>query len=269
MSQTDQKIKFSVITVCYNSEKTIQKTLQSIKDQTYKNIEYIVIDGGSTDKTLEIISGYKDIVDILISEPDNGIYDAMNKGIKLATGDYIGFLNSDDYYKNDIFEIYASALKDKSNISYIYANVFVVSDNYIRTDFAISTIVNKVYQNMPLCHQSLYVDKTIAKQLAFDTNYKIVADLDFFNRLIKLNNNYIYINKEVCYFLAGGISSASVMSEFENRRVALNNGRNYILANLHFSYKLIRIYLYQLAGNTKIYNRIKKYFLKIKYKSKV
>ncbi|AJI46845.1 glycosyltransferase [Francisella philomiragia] len=118
-----QNIKFTVITVCYNSERTMQRTLQSIKDQTYKNIEYIIIDGGSTDKTLEIISNYSDIVNILVSEPDNGIYDAMNKGIKLATGDYIGFLNSDDYYTNDIFEEYNNVLVNKS-YDFVYSNIF-------------------------------------------------------------------------------------------------------------------------------------------------
>lgn len=114
-----RNIKFTVITVCYNSEKTIQRTLQSIKDQTYKNIEYIIIDGSSTDKTLEIISNYKDIIDVLISEPDNGIYDAMNKGIRLATGNYIGFINSDDYYADNIFEEYNKALIKKAMTLFI------------------------------------------------------------------------------------------------------------------------------------------------------
>ncbi|MGL6616628.1 glycosyltransferase [Aeromonas hydrophila] len=97
-------MKVSIITVCYNSEKTIEDTIRSVAGQTYKDIEYIIIDGGSTDQTNEIVKKYSDIVSVHISEKDNGLYDAMNKGIKLATGDIIGILNSDDF----LFQIIAS-----------------------------------------------------------------------------------------------------------------------------------------------------------------
>ena len=94
------KIKVSIITVCFNSELTIEDTILSIKKQDYNNIEYIVIDGKSTDSTVEIIKKYNDYIDYFISENDNGIYDAMNKGISKATGQIIGILNSDDFYPN-------------------------------------------------------------------------------------------------------------------------------------------------------------------------
>ena len=99
-----KKIKFSIITPCYNSEKTIKRTIESVVNQSYKNIEYILIDGGSKDKTVEIIQEYQSKYPKLIkyiSEKDSGIYDAMNKGIKLATGDIVGIVNSDDYYELD------------------------------------------------------------------------------------------------------------------------------------------------------------------------
>jgi glycosyltransferase involved in cell wall biosynthesis len=98
-------LKISIITVCYNSAKTIERTFQSVRKQTYSNIEYIVIDGNSIDNTLKIIENYKDIITKVISEPDKGLYDAMNKGIKLAKGDIIGILNSDDvFYSNKTLE---------------------------------------------------------------------------------------------------------------------------------------------------------------------
>jgi glycosyltransferase involved in cell wall biosynthesis len=95
---------FSIITVCYNSEKTIERTITSLRNQTYQNFEYIIIDGGSTDSTLEIIKKNLDVVSILVSEKDEGIYDAMNKGIDLASGEIIGIINSDDWYENDTLE---------------------------------------------------------------------------------------------------------------------------------------------------------------------
>ena len=94
-------MKVSIITVCYNSEKTIKETIESVLDQNYSNLEYIVIDGQSNDTTNEIIKEYKDSISYYLSEPDGGIYDAMNKGIAAATGDLIGILNSDDVYVNN------------------------------------------------------------------------------------------------------------------------------------------------------------------------
>ena len=123
-------MKISLITVCYNSGATLETTIKSVIEQTYKNIEYIVIDGNSTDKTKDIIQSNIDLIDIYISEDDDGVYDAMNKGIKLATGDVIGFLNSDDFFKsslvlskiNEIFEV------KKADIS--YGNMhYVLRDN--------------------------------------------------------------------------------------------------------------------------------------------
>ena len=94
----EEAMKVSIITVCYNSAKTIEHTIKSVAGQDYGNIEYIIIDGGSTDGTLDIIDRYKDKISVLVSEPDEGIYDAMNKGISIASGELIGMINSDDWY---------------------------------------------------------------------------------------------------------------------------------------------------------------------------
>ncbi len=94
-------MKISVITVCYNSEATVEQTIQSVLAQSHTDIEYIVVDGASTDRTLEIINKYKDQISVVISEKDKGIYDAMNKGLARVTGDVVGILNSDDLYKNN------------------------------------------------------------------------------------------------------------------------------------------------------------------------
>lgn len=106
-------MKITVITVCLNSAETIEKTVKSVAAQECSELEYIVVDGGSTDGTLDILKKYKSAMDILVSEPDQGIFDAMNKGIGLSTGDVIAFLNSDDWYEKDALKIVEKAFDDK------------------------------------------------------------------------------------------------------------------------------------------------------------
>ena len=122
-------MKVSIITVCYNSAKTIKRTIKSVAEQDYEEIEYIIIDGGSTDGTLDIIDRYKDKISVLVSEPDEGIYDAMNKGIARATGDIIGFMNSDDWYADGAIVAIAEAFK-KTEAEIVYGKT-IISENGI------------------------------------------------------------------------------------------------------------------------------------------
>ena len=116
-------MKISVITVCYNEAATIEKTLESIFNQTYQNIEFIVIDGGSTDGTLDIIEKYKDKIAYFVSEPDEGIYNAMNKGIKASSGEVLYFLNANDtLYSDDVLETVVSVF-EKGNYDFVYGNI--------------------------------------------------------------------------------------------------------------------------------------------------
>lgn len=122
-------MKFSVLTVCYNSAKTIEHCIESVCSQSYPDIEHIIIDGGSTDGTLEIIDKYRDKISQLISEPDNGIYDAMNKGIRLATGDIIGILNSDDFYADSTTVSGIIGFIVKNNMDAAYGDLVYVTRN--------------------------------------------------------------------------------------------------------------------------------------------
>jgi len=121
--------KISIITVCWNSAKTIANAIQSVVNQNYPNIEYIIIDGGSTDGTLEIIDQYKSVVTKLHSGPDKGIYDAMNKGLRIATGDYVGILNSDDVYAD--YDILTKAIEkmESENTDSVYGDLVYVSEH--------------------------------------------------------------------------------------------------------------------------------------------
>ena len=116
-----QDFKISLITVAYNAENTISRCIESVIGQTFKNIEYIIIDGGSTDKTVDIVNQYKSSISILVSEPDAGIYDAMNKGIKLASGDVIGVLNADDFFADEEVLTSIAGVFSKQNVNILYA----------------------------------------------------------------------------------------------------------------------------------------------------
>lgn len=178
-------MKFSIITVCYNSEKTIERTIQGVLEQTYDNYEYIIIDGASTDGTLDIVNKYKDsFKDKLkvVSEPDNGIYDAMNKGISMATGDIIGIINSDDFYENDSLEkIVAAYEQDHENpLSIYYGADRALLDG---KEYSIGFQNAEFLDNSMISHPSCFVTKeTYDTMGAFDTKYSCVADYDMMLR---------------------------------------------------------------------------------------
>ena len=125
-------MKISIITVSYNSDRTIDTTFESVKKQTYNDIEYILIDGGSTDNTLKIEKKYNEIINVLVSEKDNGLYDAMNKGIKLANGDIVGLINSDDLFCDpDALSKVVKVFETNKNLDSVYADLFYVSQKNI------------------------------------------------------------------------------------------------------------------------------------------
>ena len=199
------RIKVSVITVCLNSVKTIEQTIQSVINQSYKNIEYIIIDGGSTDGTLDIIKKYEAHIAYWASEPDNGIYDAMNKGIKIATGDIIEFLNGDDSFYNEN----------------VLVNVIEQYNQYPDTDIlvgydtrCIDTIIHNqdkytnVYIDAFFPHQATFSQKEVFDRIGyFDVQYRIVADKDWLYRAWSANLRFRLVSDIYVRFGDGGISS--------------------------------------------------------------
>jgi glycosyltransferase involved in cell wall biosynthesis len=253
-------MKFSIITVCKNSEKTIENTILSVINQTYKNFEYIVVDGHSNDNTLNIIDKYRDTISQVVSEPDNGLYDAMNKGIKLASGDYLMFLNSDDQLlHNNILELVASchcevlthihrSLTHESGYSGLRLcrqspDVAICSPEIIYGDIAVlnkktgtfsiqkHNKFNKIYllKNTPCQPATFYKKDVFEKYGNFDTNYNIVSDHEWFLRIF-LNNNIKakYLGFPVSIFNMGGISTS------KNREEKLIAERNDML-NKYFT----------------------------------
>ncbi|BAZ02610.1 hypothetical protein NIES37_66230 [Tolypothrix tenuis PCC 7101] len=203
-------LKFSIITPSFNSEKTIEKTILSVISQKRDSaIEYIIIDGGSTDKTCEFMQKYADSIDVFVSEPDNGPYDAMNKGVSLATGDIIGIINSDDWYHDKAMKIVESAFLQNPDIDIIYAPV----DNYFSGNF-IATFMPGSLDKLPirftLNHPSCFIKKTAYDLVGlYDLQYKITADYDLVLRLYLAKLKFHFVNIPLAAYSLNGMSSST------------------------------------------------------------
>lgn len=204
--------KISIITACFNSELTIERTVKSVIQQNYPNIEYIIIDGASTDQTLKIIQKYKKYISKIVSEPDQGVYDAFNKGISYASGEVIYFLNSDDYlFTNSIIKDVLKYFYEDVNLKFFYANV-LVKDEFanIENINGKSFCLNDFKKGQMLPHPSVFVKKEVFEEIGlFNMKYKIASDLDFVIRCFKKYNDseIQYCNKIISVFNYGGIST--------------------------------------------------------------
>lgn len=203
--------KISIVTVCYNSAKTIEKTIQSVTNQTYPNIEYIIIDGYSTDGTREIIHKYTNHISYFISEPDNGIYEAMNKAIDVASGNYIFFLGSDDYLaSNNIIDKVAEVLSSSSDIDILCGKVMVIDDRLglCRMRGEPLTKEQIINGNMPP-HQGIFAKVDLLKKQHFSLKYRIAADFDFFLKNYLDNKNVAWFEECIAHYSCNGLSGTS------------------------------------------------------------
>lgn len=201
-----KKYKVSIITVVYNGAKTIEKTIQSVLRQSYKHIEYIIVDGLSTDGTQKVIEKYKDSVVCFISEKDNGIYDAMNKGIERATGEIIGIINSDDWYDEKAVEKIVDYF-EQNEVGLVYGEVAYVSQSK-EVKFMPKVPLDKMWYRMTISHPSVFVKKNVYEKYGkFDTNYKLASDYDFLLRVYSRQVKFGYIDDVIAYFRLGGAST--------------------------------------------------------------
>jgi len=231
----------TVITVVLNGEKYLEQTIQSVINQTYPNVEYIIIDGGSTDGTLDIIRKYEDFIDYWVSEPDKGIYDAMNKGIKVAIGNYISILNSDDYYdKQAIKKSIESIFKNKCD--YSFGNIKIIETQSI-TKPIFPLVANKIYQEMPYPHVTALIPRKIYKDDGlFDTNFKIAGDHDMAQRIHLRNYKACYVDEVLSYVHAGGISDSHEANR-EFLRVAIKHRKNPFNAYIIYLKQIIKLFI--------------------------
>ena len=202
---THDRPLISIITVVFNGEHFLEETIKSVIYQSYFNFEYIIIDGGSTDGTLEIILKYEHLLDYWVSERDQGIYDAMNKGIELATGDWINFMNAGDWFITD--SVLFSFFQDKS-----YSCTQILYGNHEVRDPSGKRLIKKagheknLWRGSQFCHQAVFVNAKYHKINKFNDETKIVADFEFFYWAYKNKAKFIKTDVVVVSYAAGGIS---------------------------------------------------------------
>ncbi len=209
-------MKVSIITATFNSQSTLQDTISSVLQQTHPNIEYIIIDGSSTDKTADIVRSYGNAVTFFISEPDKGLYDAINKGILLATGDIVGILNSDDFFASPhIISTIVNAF-EQNNIDAVYADVaYVKADDtgkVVRWYSSKNFNVYKLARGYMPAHPSFYIKRELYTRFGlYKTNYKIAADFEMMIRLFYTHKiRYQYLPLLFVYMRMGGVSNKNL-----------------------------------------------------------
>jgi glycosyltransferase involved in cell wall biosynthesis len=209
-------MKISIITVCYNSANTIEKTFKSVQNQIYKNIEYIVIDGGSKDATLTIVNKHKDLISKLVSEPDKGLYDAMNKGVKLATGDIVGVLNSDDIFTDEFVLKNIAKFHLENDIDASVGNIIQFNEawkNVRKYSSKNWTPENLKIGFMPP-HPSIFFKRELFEKYGnYHLDFISGADYELIIRFFLKNNiSWKFSNITTTAMLIGGISSSGISS---------------------------------------------------------
>ena len=221
-----RKVNISIITVCLNSEKTISKAIESVLSQQFSGLEYIIVDGGSTDRTLEIVEKYKaqhsGVAFKIISEPDDGIYDAMNKGIRQAQGELVGIINSDDWYEPGCFRIVWDEYQkqtDKKTILYGAMNIY--RDGKLKEILFSS---HEFLREKMITHPTCFVAKVVYESIGgFNIKYRLAADYDFLLLAYDKNINFVGIKHVLANFAIGG-ASISKKLEKEEIRIQYRHG---------------------------------------------
>jgi len=212
-------MRVSIITVCYNSEETIKDTIESVLSQNHDDVEYIIVDGGSTDGTLDIIYRYRDSIDKVVSESDGGIYDAMNKGIEMATGDVIGILNSDDIYSSpSVLTLVSQEFINDNELKLVYGSLVLceASDlSRVRRFYNCSNFKpwKLRYGWMPAHPASFFKAEVYKLYGNYSKQYHISSDYEFFVRTVFLNKIKIkYVDKVLVNMRLGGVSTGGLRS---------------------------------------------------------
>ena len=241
-------MKISIITVTYNCAKTVGNTIESVLSQDYPDIEYVVIDGGSTDGTLDVLNHYKDRIGIMVSEPDEGIYDAMNKGIRKATGEVVGLLNADDFFvSGHIISAVADAFKKEPDLDAVHGDLYYVDP--VHTDRVIRYWKTKEYRPGAFArgwhpaHPTLYLKKDIfLKCGGFNTTFTLSADFELMLRLFECYHiRTRHLNLVMVKMRTGGATSKNLQVVFQG---IVQCRRAFKINHLHYPllYPVMRIF---------------------------
>ena len=236
--------KFSVITVTYNAATVLEDTIQSVISQTYHHVEYIIVDGGSTDGTLDIIGHYRDRIATVVSEPDKGLYDAMNKGMHLATGDYLCFLNAgDSFHEDDTLQSIAHSLTGSALPDVIYGQTALVDNEghfvRMRRLSAPERLDWKSFrQGMLVCHQAFFAKRTLAEP--YDLRYRFSADFDWCIRVMKRAQTLHNTHLTLIDYLEEGMTTRNRRASLRERFRIMAKHYGWASTVLHHAWFVVR-----------------------------
>jgi glycosyltransferase involved in cell wall biosynthesis len=243
----------SVITICLNSEKTIKRTVESVFDQTYPNVEYIIIDGGSIDGTSNILSEYKKRFAMLVSEHDNGMSDAVNKGIQLSHGEYIQILNSDDYIPSDKIELSVKLLRENPQVGFVFGDIIKIDPLTKKETFVPGNpkYFNLIRLTMPCLNSTTMLAKKYLYDHygLYDVQWSLANDYDWLLRISQEGIKGLYSNKIVTYMDAGGQSDKRAFKVFrEVRAISIQHGLNPCIAYAYYCIRCVKQIIYKSLG---------------------
>ena len=240
---------FSIITVTYNAGKVLEDTIQSVISQTYRNVEYIIVDGNSKDNTQEIIGKYSKHISKMVSEPDKGLYDAMNKGIRMATGDYLCFLNAGDkFHAKETLQRIAETLKDKDLPDVIYGETAIVDEEgnflHMRRLSTPKRLNGKSFkQGMLVCHQAFLAKRELALKHPYDMQYRFSADFDWCIRIMKEAKCLHNTRLTLIDYLNEGMTTRNHKASLKERFRIMAKHYGWVSTILHHCWFVIRLIL--------------------------
>lgn len=233
--------RFSLITVCYNAEASIAKALQSAREQTYRNFEHLIVDGASRDRTLDIVRQFDDLPLVVHSEPDKGIYDAMNKAVRLARGEILFFLNADDaLLDGQVLGKVAEAFDADPALDFLWGDVVNVFEDGRQLTLSYSHINPDTLIYGSLCHQGVFAHRRLFERFGdFDLQYRLCADFDWFLRILRGGARYRHIDLDISLFTRGGAHEKSLARMYREKALirrkhvsmvpwAFNEARHYL-----------------------------------------
>ncbi len=232
--------KVSIITVVYNGIAHLEQTIESVLNQSYENIEYIIIDGGSTDGTVELIKQYEDKIAYWVSEPDAGIYDAMNKGLAKATGEIVGLINADDWYEKDAVRKVLETF-EKSDAEVVHGSMQILQEDGSSFVKGVEKSLSRLKKGMLLSHPTVFAKKSLYDQYGiFNTSYKIVADWEMMVRWWLKGVKFVGIEATLAHFRMGGVSSEHLKKSFEEKHRVRNEYNMNDLFDWYYAYDKIK-----------------------------
>lgn len=256
--------KISIITITYNSENTLEETIKSIVSQNYPNLEYIIIDGASSDNTLAIVENYKEHITILVSEPDKGISDAFNKGIDRASGDIIGLINSDDILLPGSLKILADNYSEDIDVYRGNTMIWDEKLNYQLRDVPSMKFPLRIFKTNSICHPSTFISrKAYLKWGTYDLNYKFMMDADLLIRFYQKGAKMLYIDKDMATFRLGGVTDSSFFSKIDEIEYLISQNKG---SRLLAKFIVLRFIVFQYSKKILFSLFGFKFIRKLKYK---